>query len=214
MKSIIKLSLPVSFQNIFILVGFLVFLALIGFIGTLYQAATQAVISIIFIALLPFFAFGIAAQTLVGNNIGIKNFRDAEKFGIETLKLILLFTFGLALIFILFPKILLYIITTDQVIISTAIPALKIAGIAQIFYGVAIVLAYILQAAGMSFFVMKAEVLTNWLIFLPLAFLSSVILKLGFVVTWISLPIYILIYAAILFNKFYSGEWIKNSDHD
>jgi len=214
MKSIIKLSLPVSFQNIFILVGFLVFLALIGFIGTLYQAATQAVISIIFIALLPFFAFGIAAQTLVGNNIGIKNFRDAEKFGIETLKLILIFSFGLALIFILFPKILLYIITTDKVIISTAIPALKIAGIAQIFYGIAIVLAYILQAAGMSFFVMKAEVLTNWLIFLPLAFLSSVILKLGFVVTWISLPIYILIYAAILFNKFYSGEWIKKSDHD
>lgn len=212
MKSIIKLSLPVSFQNIFILIGFLIFLAIIGFIGTLYQAATQVVISIIFIALLPCFAFGIAAQTLVGNNIGKKNFDLAEKYGIETLKLIILFTSLIALIFVFTPKVLLYLITNDKLIIATASPALKIAGIAQIFYGIAIVLAYILQSAGLSFFVMKAEVLTNWLIFLPLAFLS-VIFKLGFKVTWLSLPIYIFIYSLILLKKFLEGKWKTLGEH-
>ncbi len=214
MRSIIKLSLPVSFQNIFILVGFLTFLAIIGFIGTLYQAATQAVISIIFIALLPCFAFGIAAQTLVGNSIGMKDYERAEKYGIETLKLIIIFNALLAIIFIVEPKLLLQIITNDKVIINAASPALKIAGIAQIFYGISIVLAYILQSAGLTFFVMKAEVLTNWLVFLPLTFLSSVIFELGFYVTWLSLPIYIFIYASILLRKFIEGKWKFSVEHD
>lgn len=214
MKAIIKLSLPVSFQNIFILIGFLSFLAFIGFIGTLYQAATQVVISIIFIALLPCFAFGIAAQTLVGNSIGMKDYDLAEKFGIETLKLVTFFTSIIAMIFVFFPKIMLYLITNDQIIIATSVPALKIAGIAQVFYGIAIVLAYILQSVGLSFFVMKSEVLTNWLIFLPLAFLSSTILNLGFIITWLSLPIYIFIYAIILLKKFINGKWKLSFDND
>ncbi len=210
MKSIIKLSLPVSFQNIFILVGFLIFLAIIGFIGTVYQAATQVVISIIFIALLPCFAFGIAAQTLVGNYLGQKQYSLAEKYAVETLKLITIFSFFLAIIYILLPELLLILITTDKTIIQTAKPALKIAGISQIFYGIAIVLAYILQTAGLTFFVMKSEVLTNWLILLPLSYLFSVVLKLGFVATWISLPVYIFVYALLLLTKFLKNDWKMN----
>lgn len=209
-KSIVKLSLPVSFQNIFILVGFLIFIALIGNYGILQQAATQATISLIFITLLPCFAFGIAAQTLVGNSIGNRKLKLAEIYGKETIKLLSFFTYTLALSFIFFPEIFLHIVTNDKSIIITAAPALKIAGLSQLFYGIAIVLAYTLQATGLSLFVMKAEVLTNWLIFLPLAYLSSVVIKLGFELTWMSLPIYIFIYAMILFSKFMNGSWKKN----
>lgn len=206
-KSIIKLSLPVSFQNIFILIGFLIFIALIGFYGTLFQAATQAVISMVFLSLLPCFAFGIAAQTLVGNSLGNGKIKLAEIFGKESIKLLTIFTYTLALAYIFIPEIILHIITTDQAIIRTASPILKIAGISQIFYGIAIVLAYSLQATGESFFVMKAEVMTNWLIFLPLAYLSTVIFRFPFVITWLSLPIYIFIYAMILYYEFSNGDW-------
>ncbi len=210
MSDIIKLSLPVSFQNIFILVGFLVFVAIIGLIGTLEQAATQTVMSIIFISLLPSFGFGIAAQTLVGNNIGIKKFNTAEVYGYETLKLVSVFTYFIALVFITMPRTVLLVVTNDSSIINTGVPALQIAGFSQIFYGVAIVLAYILQATGRTFFVMKAEVMTNWLIFVPLVILTGSILKLGFTETWLSLPIYIISYAAILYYEFKAGKW-KNS---
>lgn len=206
-KSIIKFSLPVSFQNIFILIGFLIFIALIGFYGTLQQAATQVVISMIFLALLPCFAFGIAAQTLVGNSLGTNQFKLAETYVVENIKLLTFFTYILALIYIFIPNIILHIITNDKTIIQTASPILKIAGFSQIFYGIAIILANSLQAMGKSFFVMKAEVLTNWLIFLPLALLSSAVFHLGFLITWLSLPIYILIYSIILFRKFLSGDW-------
>lgn len=209
MKSIVKLSIPVSFQNIFILIGFLVFVVIIGLIGTLQQAATQVVISIIFIALLPSFAFGIAAQTLVGNSLAIKKIKLAKIYVTEILKLLTVFTFSIAFAFVFFTDHVLHIVTNDYTIIQAAKYPLRIAGFSQIFYGIAIVLAYTLQSAGFTFFVMKAEVITNWFIFIPLAVLTGIILKLGFVASWIALPIYIIIYSIILFIKYRNTDWKK-----
>ncbi len=59
-RSIYNISLPVSFQNIFILIGFLAFVSITGLIGTKEQAATQTVISTLFMSFLPCFGFGIA----------------------------------------------------------------------------------------------------------------------------------------------------------
>jgi putative MATE family efflux protein len=75
-SAIFKISLPVSFQNVFILIGFLSFVSITGIIGTIEQASTQAVISTLFISFLPCFGFGIAVQTLVGNNLGAGHFND------------------------------------------------------------------------------------------------------------------------------------------
>jgi len=41
LRQIVKISIPVSFQNILILLGFLVFAAIAGYVGTTQQAATQ-----------------------------------------------------------------------------------------------------------------------------------------------------------------------------
>lgn len=209
MTQIIRISLPVSFQNIFILVGFLSFIAIIGLIGTLEQAATQTVISSIFISLLPCFGFGIAAQTLVGNNLGLEKYDIARKLGIETIKLVTIFTFIIAFIFIVFPEVVLRIITTDETIVQTAVYPLRIAGLSQIFYGAAIVLANILQTAGLTLYVMLSEVVTNWIIFIPLVYLFGVILDFGFIATWLSLPIYIISYLILLLVKFIPGKWVS-----
>ncbi len=207
MSSIIKLSLPVSFQNIFILIGFLSFISIIGIIGTLEQAATQTVISSIFISLLPCFGFGIAAQTLVGNNLGLKKFDLAQKIGVETIKLATLFTLFIAMIFILFPELILRVITNDETIIKAAKAPLRIAGFSQIFYGGAIVLANILQTAGLTFYVMISEVLTIWVIFIPLVYILGITFQFGFIGAWFSLPIYIISYTILLAIKFKSGTW-------
>jgi MATE family multidrug resistance protein len=206
-KKIYKISLPVSFQNVFILIGFLSFVAITGLIGTIEQAATQAVISTLFISFLPCFGFGIAVQTLVGNNLGSKKFNIAKIYGFETAKVATYYTLVLGAIFMLIPQYVLLIITNDQSIIEVAKPALRIAGFAQVFYATGVVLANGLQAAGKTFFVMKAEVITNLLIFVPLAYLFGVYLGWGFVWAWAALPIYIIIYTLIIYLKFRSGGW-------
>lgn len=205
--AILKISLPVSFQNVFILIGFLSFVAITGIIGTLEQAASQAIISTLFISFLPCFGFGIAVQTLVGNNLGAKKFLLAKIYGFETAKVATIYTIILGFIFIIIPQYVLLIITNDQNIIYTAAPALRIAGFAQIFYAKGVVLANGLQAAGRSFYVMKSEVVTNLIIFVPLAYYLGVYLDLGLTWAWVALPVYIIIYSLVIYLKFNSKDW-------
>jgi putative MATE family efflux protein len=206
-SAILKISLPVSFQNVFILIGFLSFVSITGLIGTLEQAATQAIISTLFISFLPCFGFGIAVQTLVGNNLGAKKFLLAKIYGFETAKIATIYTIILGFIFTIIPQYVLLIITNDQTIIDTAVPSLRVAGFAQIFYAVGVVLANALQAAGRSFYVMKAEVITNLVIFVPLAYFLGVYLKLGLMWAWMALPVYIIIYSLVIYLKFNSEDW-------
>ena len=206
-KRIYKISLPVSFQNVFILLGFLSFITITGFIGIKEQAATQAVISTLFISFLPCFGFGIAVQTLVGNYIGSKKFNLAKIYGLEAAKVASYYTFLLGIVFILIPQYVLTIITTNQSIIDVAKPALRIAGFAQIFYATGVVLANGLQAAGKTLFVMLSESITNLLIFVPLAYFFGIYLKGGLIGAWLALPVYIILYSTVIFIKFKYGDW-------
>ena len=206
-RRIFKISIPVSFQNVFILIGFLSFISIIGIIGTKEQAATQAIISTLFISFLPCFGFGIAVQTLVGINLGAGKFNLAKIYGFETAKVATIYTIILGLIFMIIPDYVLLIITTDQSIIETAKSSLRIAGFAQIFYGIGVVLANGLQAAGRTVFVMRSEIFANLFIFVPLAYFLGVYLQLGLVYAWLALPIYIISYSLMIFLKFNSSDW-------
>lgn len=206
-RNIYKISLPVSFQNVFILIGFLSFVAITGLIGTIEQAATQTVISALFMSFLPCFGFGTAVQTLVGNNLGSGKYAAAKIYGFETAKVATYYTLALGFIFFLIPQYVILIITNDQSIIEIAKPILRIAGFAQIFYGTGVVLANGLQAAGKTFFVMMAEVITNLLIFVPLAYFFGIYLNMGLIWAWMALPVYIILYSFIIFYKFRFGEW-------
>lgn len=207
-KGIWKISLPVSLQNVFILLGFLSFVAITGIIGTKEQAATQAVISTLFISFLPCFGFGIAVQTLVGNNLGAGKFNLAKIYGFETAKVASIYTLFLSIIFIAFPQYVLLLITTDSSIIEVAKPALRIAGFAQIFYATGVVLANGLQAAGKMVFVMKSEVITNLLIFVPAAYLLGVVFEFGMIGAWFALPFYIIIYSGAILYRYNSANWM------
>lgn len=205
--SLIRLSLPVSFHNIFLLVGFLSFIAITGLIGTLQQAASQVVMSSLFISFMPSFGFGAAVQTLVGNNLGRGKLAVAKFYGFETSKLATLYTFLIGMIFIFLPKLILMLITEDKAIIETAVPAIRIAGFGQIFYAVGVVLANGLQSAGKTLFVMLSEVLINWVLFVPLSYFLAIYFDFGLVGAWSALPVYVILYSFIIYIKFRFGSW-------
>jgi putative MATE family efflux protein len=205
--SIVKLSLPVSFQNVFILIGFLSFVAITGLIGTVQQAASQAIISSLFLSVLPCMGFGIAVQTLVGNSVATGNIPLAKRYGFETAKIATLYTSALAILFIIFPQALLSIITENQTIIAYAVPAMRIAGIAQVLYGIGIVLANGLQSVGKTSFVMAAEVITNLFVLVPLSYFFGIVLHGGLAGAWLAMPAYILLYSTTITLKFYFDKW-------
>ena len=206
---IIKISLPVSLQNILILMGFLVFVAIIGIIGTIEQAASNVVISALFISIMPCLGFGIAAQTLVGQSIGKGSAHLASAYGYETAKLGTLFTLIVGALFVFFPETVLLVITNETAVINAARPILQIAGVAQIFYGSGIIFASALQAGGATVYVMFVEVLTHWIIFLPLTYLFGVTFHGGLKGAWFALPIYVVAYTMMNMMRFRSVNWLK-----
>lgn len=206
---IVRISIPVSLQNILILLGFLVFVAITGIIGTVEQAASQVVISALFISLMPCFGFGIAGQTLVGQSIGKGDIALAHAYGYETAKLTTIFTLVLGLVFVTFPDAVLLIITTNDQVINVARPILQIAGIAQVFYGGGIIFANALQAGGATVYVMGVEIVSHWVIFLPLTYVFGVKLGGGVKGAWLALPVYILAYSSMNFLKFRSVGWLR-----
>ncbi|MBI5019851.1 MAG: MATE family efflux transporter [Ignavibacteriales bacterium] len=208
-NQIIKISIPVSLQNILILLGFLVFVAIVGIIGTVEQAASNVVINALFLSIMPCFGFGIAAQTLVGQSIGKGSNRMAHAYGFETAKLGTYFTVTIGIIFVLFPRAVLHVLTGESIVIEMATPILQIAGVAQIFYGSGIIFASALQAGGATIYVMFVEVLTHWIIFLPLTYLFGITFGGGAAGAWLALPIYIIAYTLMNYFKFRSDSWIQ-----
>ena len=206
---IVKISVPVSLQNILILLGFLSFVAITGINGTVDQAASQVVISALFISLMPCFGFGIAGQTLVGQSIGRGEIRLAYAYGYETAKLTTIFTTILGIVFVFAPDAVLTVITNNREVIDVARPVLRIGGVAQVFYGAGIIFANALQAGGATVYVMMVEILTHWIIFLPLTYLFGVTFHGGVKGAWLALPIYILAYTAMNLMKFRSTSWLR-----
>ena len=208
LRQIVRISLPVSFQNILILLGFLVFAAIAGYVGTTQQAATQVVISSLFLSFLPCFGFGIGAQTLVGQSMGNAQYDLARRYGLEASRLATYYTIVLGAVFILFPDAVISVITNNPDVAASARPLLQIAGAAQMFYAPGIVLAHALQAAGATVYVMWVEVLTHWVIFLPACYLFGVVLGGGIVGAWLGLPLYIIAYSVLIYTKYRKGRWL------
>jgi multidrug resistance protein, MATE family len=208
MQQIVRISVPVSLQNLLILLGFLVFVAITGVIGTAEQAASQVVISALFMSFLPCFGFGTGAQTLVGQCLGRGELGLAKRYGYEAARHATYFTLLLGIVFVVFPEMVIGAITTDQGLVQVARPILQIVGVAQIFYAAGIVLAHALQAAGATVFVMWVEVLTHWVIFLPIAYLLGVVWGGGIVGAWLAMPVYIISYTTLIVRKYRRGSWL------
>jgi len=206
-RQIVKISLPVSFQNILILLGFLVFVAITGIIGTEQQAASQVVITALFMSFLPCFGFGTGAQTLVGQALGRGDVELARRSGSEAARLATYFTAVLGIFFVFAPDWVIVLITTDPTVTAVARPVLRVAGVAQLFYASGIVLAHALQAAGATVYVMLIEVVTHWVIFLPISYLLGVKLGGGLLGAWSALPIYIVSYTTFIILKYRKGDW-------
>lgn len=204
---IIKLSAPVSFQNILILFGFLLFVSITGRIGTTEQAATQVVITALFVSFMPCFGFGVAAQTLVGNALGNNKPKIAYIYGIETAKIAVVFTLIVGALFAGLPEYCLRVLTNNDNVIRLATPILRLVGGAQIIYGAGIVLSAALQGAGDTLYVMNLEIITHWILFLPVSFVLAVYAGLGLLGAWLAMPMYVTAYTTLSYLKFRSGSW-------
>ncbi len=202
-----RLSYPPSIQNFFVLGGFLTFLKIMASVGTLTLAASNICMTILSTSFMPAVGMGMAASTLVGQNLGAKKKDLAEIYGWEAAKLGTIFMGSLGIVFIIFPHEILRFFTPDMNVINEGVTALRILGFLQFFDAWGIIFSFCLLGAGKTFLVMACEIAIHWLIFIPVTYLSSISLKMGIAGGWGSLGLYIFLFGILMMLLFKKSSW-------
>lgn len=209
LKAVIKVAYPSSIAAFFTSLGFLLFLRIVGIIGTIEQAASTVLINLASLSFLPTLALGTASATLVGQSLGARKHNRGMIYGIQSVKLggVIMGILG-AFAFFLAPHIL-KIFTDHPDVLSEGTKALRLLSLVQIFQAMGIVFAQSLLGSGDTKFVMLADVILHYLILLPLTYILGVLLKLGIWGAWGAMDIYVIMLAAVMTHRFLSGKWQK-----
>ncbi|MDH3647664.1 MAG: MATE family efflux transporter [Gammaproteobacteria bacterium] len=202
-----KLSLPSGVQQLFFSTGFVVTYWIIGLVGTRELAAANVLINVTLVAILPGLGLGLAAATLVGQALGRGDQLDASQWGWDVTKvgLVLLTTLGVPMW--LAPDLILSAFIHDPATVEVGRLPMRIVGATMAIEAVGMVLMHALLGAGDARRVMIIAITTQWIVFLPLAYLVGPILGLGLIGIWILQGLYRMLQAALFLKYWTKGEW-------
>jgi putative MATE family efflux protein len=141
--------------------------------GTAAVAALPIGLTAESIAFMPGFAFAIAASALVGQALGAKNERLAERFGWVAAWQACAVMSAMAIVFFIFAEPFARWFTSDPQVIQLAVAYLRINAVSEPLLAFGMVLAGALQGAGDSLKAMLGTFLTQWVVRLPLTYLLA-----------------------------------------
>lgn len=207
MKRQIKLAIPQSTQEVAVTIGWSMYYKILGIIGLLELATTELIFTIMHASFMPALGVGQACATLVGKHMGEENIEKAETSIWESIRWAEIIMGTMGIIFFLFPEFLLSFFTNDTGVIRLGTFGLRILGFLQFVDAVGITLWFTLSGAGNTFFPAVVESFLIWFLLLPGSYLTGVVLGYGFYGPWIIFPIYLVLFAAVLFWKIKQGDW-------
>jgi putative MATE family efflux protein len=205
--TMLKISIPTSLQNFFFAAGMTTFFWIVGKLGTAELAASQVLVNLLLVALLPGIGFGLAAASLVGQALGRNDKQDAMQWGWDVMKLATVVVAMLALPSLLFPDFFLgwFLHNPETLEIARLPMRLIAAGIALDVAG--LVLMNALLGAGDARRVMVVSILMQWAINLPLAYFLGVYLEFGLIAVWLVQLSYRTVQSGIFILLWRQGVW-------
>lgn len=198
LRLMLRLSMPNSLQQLFFATGVTVLFWIIGQIGTAELAVAHILINLALLLILPGVGMGMAATTLVSHSLGAGQPQDAYRWGWDVVKVAALMLFLLGLPFWLIPQLVLQIFTQDPELLALGQWPLRITGLGMTLDATALVLTQALLGAGASRMVMGVNLGSQWLIFLPCAYLIGPVLGGGLLAVWLLQSLYRVI-ASVIF---------------
>ena len=208
LKDMARTALPVAIQNVIALAVFLVFEAMIGFIGTVYLAATHIIFSIFRINKTIIGGFARAGAILVGNSLGAGEPEKSVRI-IQSCQII-------ASVFATLIVVSAYIWTEPLVGLFTGDPSTLTEGIRALTFFAPFffieVLGYsfetIFTGNGWGRFVLISEFTTNIVFILLSTFICTIVIGWGIYSAWISFALYQIFHALILTGGYLSRRWM------
>ncbi len=202
MKSLLRLTIPNSLQQLFFAAGYTVLFWIIGKVGTAETAAANVLVNLMLVAILPSIALGIASTTLVGQALGKGDPDDAYAWGWDVVRVAFVTLLVMGAAMILFPELWLGVFLHNPETLELARVPLMVFGAAIAIDGSGLVLMQSLLGAGDNKIVMYMSVGAQWLFFLPAAFWVGPTLGWGLLGIWTVQAFY-----RILLTVFFALRW-------
>jgi len=207
-KSIIKIAWPATLQFIIASGSWIAVTRLVAETdGTNASAGYQLAMRNVIFFILPAWGLSNAAATLVGQNLGAKEFDRAEESVNITAKYNAIFMGFVMLIFLLFSDLIIKFFTHEPEVVKYGSMALKIMGSAYIFYGLGMVMSQALNGAGDTQTPTWINFVCFWLIQIPLAYALANYFNLRSTGAFMSIPIAETILALAAWYYFKRGKW-------
>ncbi len=207
-RRLVSLSLPTSIQQVFFSAGFLATFWIIGLIGTAEVAGANVLMNVMLVALLPGMGMGLAAATLVGQALGRGDRDDAARWAWDVVKVAVVTMGLLGLPMVLVPEqVLSLIYTLEPETLALTLWPLRLVGISMVFEAVGVVLQNALLGAGDTRRAMRVAIASQWLLFLPLAFLAGPVMGYGLTAVWLLQVLYRAVQAGVFASFWARRTW-------
>jgi len=187
LRTMLRLAVPAGLQQFFFAAGMTAFFVLVGMVGTRELAASNVLVNLLMVAILPGLGFGLAAATLVGQALGQgpDGRAAARRWGMDVIKLAVVVMAALSLPALVAPEWVLTPFVKSQETRELAAPVLRLMALLLPLDAIGMVLLNALLGAGDSRSVMVVSVVTQWLVQLPLVWLVGPGLGAGLFLIWL-----------------------------
>lgn len=202
---------PCGAQMLLDVMGFTIFILLIGKLGTLEAEATTMAFSVSTLAFMPVFGFGMAASILVGQRLGENREDLATRATWTSLHIGVGYIAILSVFYVLTPDVFLMGFFEGDKKVSPelrtmAANLLCFVAAYNLFDAMLIVFSSALKGAGDTRFILRVSLVMASLLAL-ISWLTIDVFQLGIYESWIAVTVWIWCLGIIFFRRFIQGQW-------
>ena len=201
----LRLSVPNGVQMIFYSSGMVAFYVITGMVGTRELAASNVIINLLLVGVLPGLGFGLAGMSLVGQALGRGDVEDARRWGWDVARIAFVVVFVITLPGMIAPHAILGIFLHDPATLALAETPLRLIAVVLAFDAVGMVFMNCLLGAGANRRVMQVSVGLQWLFFLPAVAMVGPVLMWGLTAIFV-VNVFYRGSQAIVFTSMWRGD--------
>lgn len=209
---IVKLSGPEMINAALDYSGNLIFVLVISMLGTSALAGGRLSTLVLMTFFIVALNFGMGVQILMGRKLGENKITDMERILKNNRLFMLTFLAFFGLFIIIWPKIILLILTNSSEVIEASIGAVTVIGFTMPFIGWTTIYVGALRSLGKTKEVMYTNLSSIWLIQLPVAWMAGIYLGHGLAGVYAGFFAYFLVRAILshlLFNMHFKKRFIE-----
>jgi putative MATE family efflux protein len=207
LRRLMNVGVPTGLEEVQFMLAFIVYTRVVSGLGTTAVAAHSIALRTLELALVPGFALGAAATTLVSRYLGAQRpdlAEEAANVGRYCAVGVMVVMGGLLALFA--PQFV-SIFVDDPEVIHVGTQLLRIFAIAFPFMGLHASLGGALRGAGDVRYVLGVLTVTAWLIRIPVAVLLGSVLGFGAPGAWVGAASENIVRGTLIWRRFRQGKW-------